>query len=90
MDALNSLPEHQKAEFMQTLEERQLQDSFRLYNRVVEACFSECVGSFRSKKLDDKEGNCISKCAEKFLKHSQRVGERFAEAQAAMAQEMQS
>ena len=89
MNAIQSLPDQQKAEFMQHIETAQLQDSLKLYNRVVEQCFDNCVSSFRSKKLEDKESSCISKCAEKFIKHTQRVGVRFAEAQAAMAQGQQ-
>jgi import inner membrane translocase subunit TIM9 len=54
-----------------------------MYNRVVERCFADCVTSFRSKNLDDKESNCVNTCAEKFLKHTQRVGRRFAEHQQA-------
>lgn len=89
MEAVQHLPEHQKAEFMRHIEEMQLQDSLRMYNRVVEACFNDCVSAFRSKKLDDKESKCALVCAEKFIKHSQRTGVRFAEAQQAMASEQQ-
>ena len=87
MDAVQSLPPNERAEFMRHIEELQLQDSLRMYNRVVEACFNDCVSSFRSKKLDEKEKKCAINCAEKFIKHSQRTGLRFAEAQQAMAQQ---
>lgn len=86
MDSIQSLPEHQKAEFMRHVEEKQLQDSLQMYNRVVEACFNDCVSSFRSKKLEDKEKNCVLKCSEKYVKHTQRAGVRFAENQASMVQ----
>ncbi|RVW57086.1 Mitochondrial import inner membrane translocase subunit Tim9 [Vitis vinifera] len=42
-------------------------------------CFSDCVESFRRKSLDKQEETCVRRCAEKFLKHSMRVGMRFAE-----------
>jgi len=89
MNSAGNLPAHEQQQLMSHFEELQLANSLALYNQVVETCFTECVHGFRSKKLDDKEEGCISKCAEKFLKHSQRVGVRFAEAQAAMAQQQQ-
>ncbi|KAJ8642352.1 hypothetical protein MRB53_019046 [Persea americana] len=33
----------------------------------------------RRKSLDKQEETCVQRCAEKFLKHSMRVGMRFAE-----------
>ncbi|ETV68767.1 hypothetical protein, variant [Aphanomyces astaci] len=83
MNAAASLPPHQQQELMKHFEQKQLEESLMLYNRVVATCFNECVQSFRSKKLEDKEVNCMNLCAEKFLKHTQRVGVRFAEAQQA-------
>jgi len=50
-----------------------------MINNMVELCFSECVVGFRSKALTAPEEKCISTCAEKFLKHSGRVGQRFGE-----------
>jgi len=35
--------------------------------------------TFRSKKLDGDEEQCVTKCAEKFLKLTKRTGYRFAE-----------
>ncbi|KAK9170486.1 hypothetical protein Syun_002626 [Stephania yunnanensis] len=51
----------------------------RMYNTLVERCFNDCVDSFRRKSLDKQEETCVRRCAEKFLKHSMRVGMRFAE-----------
>ena len=56
-----------------------VQYSLRMYNNLVEKCFSECVNSFRRKSLEKDEERCVSKCCEKFLKHSARVSVRFAE-----------
>lgn len=58
----------------------------RMYNRLVERCFKECVTRFRSKKMDDGELACVSKCAEKYLKLTSRAGFRFAEFQSQSAQ----
>ncbi|KAH0779203.1 hypothetical protein KY290_005630 [Solanum tuberosum] len=50
-----------------------------MYNSLVERCFTDCVDSFKRKTLDKQEETCVRRCAEKFLKHSMRVGLRFAE-----------
>ncbi|CAH1420784.1 unnamed protein product [Lactuca virosa] len=57
----------------------QIRDSLRMYNTLVERCFTDCVDTFRRKTLDKQEETCVRRCAEKFLKHSMRVGLRFAE-----------
>ena len=49
-----------------------MRDTLRMYNGLVERCFSECVNGFRSKNLDSKEDKCVTTCAAKFLKHSVR------------------
>mmetsp|Transcript_3878 Transcript_3878/g.5765 ORF Transcript_3878/g.5765 Transcript_3878/m.5765 type:complete len:102 (+) Transcript_3878:62-367(+) len=90
-NAVNNIPEHQKAEFMQHLETQQAKDSMRMYNHLVAQCFDICVKpsgnlfggekSFASRHLDKKEEPCVNSCAEKFIKLTQRVGLRFAEYQ---------
>ena len=55
-----------------------------MYNRYVERCFCDCVKSFKGKNLEQKEGECLDHCAEKFGKFTQRVGKRFQEQQAMM------
>ncbi|KAH3660497.1 hypothetical protein OGAPHI_007083 [Ogataea philodendri] len=50
-----------------------------LYTNLVDRCFNDCVNDFTSSKLSTKEDTCLNKCAEKFLKHSERVGSRFQE-----------
>jgi len=75
---------------MQKLDELQVKDTLRMINNMVELCFSECVCGFRSKALSAPEEKCISTCAEKFLKHSGRVGQRFGELWMAEQQAQQS
>ncbi|PHT72199.1 Mitochondrial import inner membrane translocase subunit Tim9, partial [Capsicum annuum] len=53
--------------------------SLRMYNNLVERCFTDCVDNFKRKTLDKQEETCVTRCAEKFMKHSMRVGLRFAE-----------
>ncbi|RKP30438.1 hypothetical protein METBISCDRAFT_6299, partial [Metschnikowia bicuspidata] len=65
--------------FQQIVEQKQMKDFMRLYSNLVSRCFEDCVNDFTSANLTTKENNCINKCSEKFLKHSERVGQRFQE-----------
>lgn len=74
---LDNMGEEDKREMMEMVESMQTRDSLRMYNSLVERCFRECVENFRRKTLDANEEKCVSKCTEKFLKHSARVSMRF-------------
>ncbi|KAJ9172340.1 hypothetical protein P3X46_015588 [Hevea brasiliensis] len=76
---LDGLPEEDQRRMAAVIEQLQVRDSMRMYNSVVERCFNDCVDSFTRKSLQKQEETCIMRCAEKFLKHSMRVGLRFAE-----------
>ncbi|PFH53968.1 hypothetical protein AMATHDRAFT_53669 [Amanita thiersii Skay4041] len=69
----------EQAHMTKVIEKRQMQDFLKLYATLVEKCFNSCCNDFTSKALSSKEDQCISNCAEKFIKHSERVGARFAE-----------
>nr|GEU28601.1 ribonuclease H-like domain-containing protein [Tanacetum cinerariifolium] len=49
-------------------------ERLRMYNNLVERCFTDCADSFRRKTFDKQEESCVKRCAEKFLKHLMRVG----------------
>lgn len=53
--------------------------SLRMYNSLVERCFTDCIDTFQRKALTKQEDTCVRRCAEKFLKHSMRASMRFAE-----------
>ncbi|KAK4780206.1 hypothetical protein SAY87_016312 [Trapa incisa] len=76
---LDNLPEADKVRMSTMIDQLQIRDSLRMYNSLVERCFNDCVDSFKHKKLQKQEETCVQRCAEKFLKHSMRVGMRFAE-----------
>ncbi|KAJ8750620.1 hypothetical protein K2173_015795 [Erythroxylum novogranatense] len=76
---LDGLPEEDKMRMATMIEQLQLRDSLRMYNSLVERCFNDCVDNFSRKSLQKQEETCVTRCAEKFLKHSMRVGMRFAE-----------
>ncbi len=78
MGGLAPSPEEEK-KMAAMIEGMQTRDSLRMYNNLVEKCFSTCVQSIRRKTLDKDEERCVSKCCEKFLKHSSRVSMRFGE-----------
>ncbi|CAJ1933119.1 unnamed protein product [Sphenostylis stenocarpa] len=76
---LESLPEADRQRMSGMMEQLQIRDSLRMYNALVERCFTDCVDTFKHKSLQKQEETCVRRCAEKFLKHSMRVGMRFAE-----------
>ncbi|XP_010520276.1 PREDICTED: mitochondrial import inner membrane translocase subunit TIM9-like [Tarenaya hassleriana] len=76
---LDGLPEEDKARMGSMIDQLQLRDSLRMYNSLVERCFNDCVDNFTRKTLQKQEETCVMRCAEKFLKHTMRVGMRFAE-----------
>lgn len=89
IEGLEGLPDEQKNALMTQIEEMQVRDSLRMYNNVVERCFRDCVESFRRKDLDNGEERCVTRCCEKFMKHSARVGMRFGELSSQAEQQMQ-
>lgn len=66
-----------------------MRDQVKLYNRLSEECFKDCVDSFHGKGLTATEDKCITNCAKKFLNMSRRVGQRFAELNAQQQHEHQ-
>jgi len=61
------------------IEKKQMQDFMKVYTGLVDRCFNACVNDFTSKTLMSKEVTCVQNCADKFFKHSERVGARYAE-----------
>ncbi|EXC30986.1 Mitochondrial import inner membrane translocase subunit Tim9 [Morus notabilis] len=76
---LDSLPEEDKLRMSTMIDQLQIRDSLRMYNSLVERCFTDCVDTYQRKSLTKQEETCVHRCAEKFLKHSMHVGMRFAE-----------
>ncbi|KAG8883602.1 protein transporter tim9 [Tulasnella sp. 331] len=69
----------EQAHMQKVIETKQMQDFMKLYSGLVERCFTSCCNDFTSKSLSSKEDTCVMNCTDKFLKHSERVGTRFAE-----------
>ncbi|KZO93178.1 chaperone [Calocera viscosa TUFC12733] len=86
---LSSLSPSENAQMQRIIERKQMQDFMKLYSGLVERCFTACVGDFTSKALTNKEETCVLNCTDKFFKHSERVGARFAEHNADMMNQAQ-
>jgi import inner membrane translocase subunit TIM9 len=65
----------------------QLLTPHQMYSNLVQNCFDSCVNSFESKSLTSREEGCVMRCVDKHMKGSQRLGDRFQEQNAAMAQQ---
>ena len=74
-----NLPDHLKGQFVAHIEEMQVKDTLKMYNRLVSSCFGQCVTTFHGKRLDKEETKCVNTCVEKFMHMQKRVGQRFAE-----------
>lgn len=61
-------------------------DGLQMYSNLVQQCFDSCVNGFESKSLTSREEGCVMRCVDKHMKASQRLGDRFQEQNAAMAQ----
>ncbi|KAJ3542981.1 hypothetical protein NMY22_g3308 [Coprinellus aureogranulatus] len=75
----------EQAHMTKIIEKKQMQDFLKMYANIVEKCFNTCCNDFTSKALSSKEDACVANCTEKWLKHSERVGARFAEFNAEQA-----
>ena len=58
----------------------------QMYSRLVQRCFDDCVNDFTTKSLISREEGCVMRCVDKYLKASERLGQRFQEQNAAMMQ----
>ncbi|KAJ7794126.1 Tim10/DDP family zinc finger protein [Mycena olivaceomarginata] len=75
----SGLSSAEQAHVNKLVEKRQFQGFLTMYGKLVEKCFNTCCNDFTSKSLSSKEEQCVNNCAEKFMKHSERVSARFAE-----------
>jgi import inner membrane translocase subunit TIM9 len=58
--------------------------STEIETSTFDRCFDDCINDFTSKALSTKEETCVSRCVDKFIKASDRLGQRFAEQSQAM------
>jgi len=56
----------------------------QMFSSLVDRCFDHCIDDFTTKSLIAREQGCVSRCVQKFMAGSERIGQRFAEQQAQM------
>lgn len=76
---LNNLSDADRKKVMEVMEQRQEADFVNMYLELVDKCFKRCVTTFYSSALNTKETKCVDSCVDVFLKHTQRVSQRFSE-----------
>lgn len=64
----------------------QLNINVQMYSKLVQRCFDDCVNDFTTKSLISREEGCVMRCVDKWMKGSERLGQRFQEQNAAMMQ----
>ncbi|KAI0978643.1 hypothetical protein GJ496_000526 [Pomphorhynchus laevis] len=67
----------------QSLDEglKTLHEFLRQFNKIAEHCFTDCINDFSSRRVQQKENDCVSNCVMKYMKMTQRVSLRFKESQ---------
>ncbi|KAF2733610.1 hypothetical protein EJ04DRAFT_535387 [Polyplosphaeria fusca] len=83
---MDSLTPSEQRELQTRMEKKQMKEFMNMYSNLVQRCFDDCVNGFESKSLTSREESCVMRCVDKHMKGSQRLGDRFQEQNAAMAQ----
>ncbi|KAL2124008.1 hypothetical protein VTJ04DRAFT_373 [Mycothermus thermophilus] len=86
---MEGLTAAESRELEQRLQKRQVKEFMTAFGNLVDSCFSSCVDDFTSRALSNRETGCLSRCVAKSMATQARLGERFAELNAAMTAEMQ-
>ncbi|KAH8722435.1 Tim10/DDP family zinc finger-domain-containing protein [Phaeosphaeriaceae sp. PMI808] len=84
---MDSLTASEQRELQTRMEKKQMKEFMNMYSNLVQNCFDHCVNGFESKSLTSREESCVMRCVDKHMKGSQRLGDRFQEQNAAMAQQ---
>ncbi|QIW96442.1 hypothetical protein AMS68_001960 [Peltaster fructicola] len=86
MSGMDMLTPAEQRELQGRMERKQMKEFMSMYSNLVQRCFNDCVSDFTSKSLASREEGCVMRCVDKWLKASERLGERFQEKNAEMAQ----
>jgi len=84
MDGLNAA---EQRELNSRMEIKQMKEFMNMYTKLVQRCFDHCVNDFTTKSLVSREEGCVMRCVDKYLKATERLGQRFQEQNAAMMQQ---
>ncbi|EOR04889.1 hypothetical protein E3P92_00199 [Wallemia ichthyophaga] len=77
----------ERLQLNQYIQKKEMKDFMQLYSNLVQRCFEDCSNDFTSRALSTNEKTCSENCVGKFLKHSERIGARFAEQNAEMMEQ---
>ncbi|RMZ76291.1 hypothetical protein DV737_g4915, partial [Chaetothyriales sp. CBS 132003] len=83
---MDNLTAAEQRELNSRIERRQMKDFMTTYSRLVQQCFDHCVNDFTTKALVSREEGCVLRCVDKYLKASERLGQRFQEQNQMMMQ----
>jgi len=83
---MDGLTPSEQRELNSRVEAKQMKEFMKMYSRLVQRCFDDCVNDFTTKSLVSREEGCVMRCVDKFMKSTERIGERFQEQNAAMMQ----
>ncbi|KAI9188060.1 protein transporter tim9 [Blastocladiella emersonii ATCC 22665] len=75
----SALNPYERQIFEAMVEQKQMKESMGMFSRVLETCFTSCVTEFTTSALTPGEDKCVDRCIDKFMKHSERISQRFQE-----------
>ncbi|APA09532.1 hypothetical protein SS1G_12349 [Sclerotinia sclerotiorum 1980 UF-70] len=81
---MDGLTPAEQREFQSRMERKQMKEFMGMFSNLVTHCFDACVDDFTTKSLIARESGCVSRCVQKFMAGSERIGQRFQEQQAQM------
>ncbi|ESO83878.1 hypothetical protein LOTGIDRAFT_196897 [Lottia gigantea] len=60
---------------------RNMRDFLLLYNQLTEQCFDRCVYNMSRNSVSNRENDCISMCADRYVAFNQKTMHVFVEYQ---------
>ncbi|CZT02432.1 related to translocase of inner membrane [Rhynchosporium graminicola] len=82
--AILDICQHGRREFQSRMERKQMKEFMGMFSNLVTHCFDSCIDDFTTKSLIQRETGCVTRCVQKFMAGSERIGQRFQEQQAQM------
>ncbi|KAH8600945.1 Tim10/DDP family zinc finger-domain-containing protein [Bisporella sp. PMI_857] len=83
---MDRLSNAEQRELETRMQQKQMKEFMNVFSGLVNHCFDACVDDFTTKSLVQRETGCVSRCVQKFMAGSERIGQRFQEEQAKMMQ----
>ncbi|KEY67241.1 hypothetical protein S40285_00151 [Stachybotrys chlorohalonatus IBT 40285] len=87
---MDSLSTSEQRMLEQRLQKRQVKEFMGAFGNLTENCFNSCIDDFTSKAISSRESGCLNRCVLKWMATQQRIGDRFQEHNAVLAQQMQN